>query len=243
MARWDPDKRWLGAVEIVAEMKREGLRPLLLARGGAEPHGDEVWAAVRARGLSRVDRKWSEPGSNGLLNALRNINGADVVNLQSPVDPESRRMLFRGSAVVLANSAHEPFGLVGLETMAAGGLACTGCSGEEYAIPGQNALVLETGNPHELLGMFQQLRTHPQKALALRRAGRQTAKKFTWPEIVQRILVPQLEIIESVDAPRSATGSIEPDPPVGSRRVHMRESLHSGEERNSSTAGSFLVNA
>jgi hypothetical protein len=37
---------------------------------------------------------------------------------------------------VFANSGHEPFGLVGLETMAAGGVACTGCSGEDYAIPG-----------------------------------------------------------------------------------------------------------
>ena len=244
MARWDPDKRWLGAVEIVARMKREGWRPLLIARGGAEPHGEEVWAAVRARGLRRIDREWTEPGTNGLLNALRNIDGADVVNLRSHVDPESRRMLFRGSAVVLANSAHEPFGLVGLETMAAGGVAGTGCSGEEYAVPGRNALVLETGNPREFLGMFHRLRTHPHEALALRRAGRSTAKQFAWPEIVQRILVPRLEFVESADASRSAVGRVVPQPPpVGPRRVHLPASLYSSQERSSWTAASFSANA
>jgi glycosyltransferase involved in cell wall biosynthesis len=208
MARWDPDKRWLGAVEIVAEMKREGWRPLLIARGGAEAHGEEVGAAIRARGLRRIDREWTEPGANGLLNALRYIDGADVVNLRSHVDPESRRMLFRGSGAVLANSAHEPFGLVGLETMAVGGVACTGCSGEEYAVPGQNALVLETGNPREFLGMFRRLRTYPHEALAVRRAGRSTAKRFAWPEIVQRILVPKIEFVEIAGALRRAASSV-----------------------------------
>jgi len=47
----------------------------------------------------------------------------------------------RGSLVVLADSVHEPFGLVGLEAMAVRGLACTGGTGEDYAEPGRNALV------------------------------------------------------------------------------------------------------
>jgi glycosyltransferase involved in cell wall biosynthesis len=211
MARWDPDKRWIGAIELVAEMKREGWRPLLIARGGAEPHGEEVLAAARARGLHRIDRDWIERGTKGLLEALRNVDGADVVNLRSHVDPKSRRMLFRASAVVLANSVHEPFGLVGLETMAAGGIACTGCSGEDYAVPGQNALVLETGNPREFLGMFHRLRTHPHEESALRRAGRWTAKRFVWSEIVQRVLVPRLELVYSVDSSRRAAGSLAPN--------------------------------
>ena len=132
------------------------------------------------------------------------MNGADVVNLRSHVDAESRHMLFRGSAVVLANSAHEPFGLVGLETMAAGGIACTGCSGEDYAVPGRNALVLETNDPREFLSMFSRLRTHPREAQALRRAGRRTARRFAWPEIVQRVLMPRVELSYDTGAPKSA---------------------------------------
>jgi len=201
MARWDPDKRWLGAVEIVGEMKQLGWRPLLIARGGAEAHGAEVLDSIRVRGLDRIDREWTKPGAAGLLEALRDVNGADVVNLRSHVDAESRQMLFRGSGAVLANSEHEPFGLVGLETMAAGGIACTGCSGEDYAVSGRNALVLETGDPKEFLCMFSRLRADPREAQALRCAGQRTAKQFAWPEIVQRVLLPRVELSYDTGAP------------------------------------------
>jgi hypothetical protein len=140
--------------------------------------------------LCRVDRECHEPGVRGLLE----VDGADVVNLRSHVDPDGRRTLFRSASAVLANSGHEPFGLVGLETMAAGGIACTGCSGEDYAVPGQNALVLETQDPNEFLGLFRRLRSNPGEAAALRRAGRWTARRFAWPEVIQRVLLPRVEL-------------------------------------------------
>jgi glycosyltransferase involved in cell wall biosynthesis len=193
MARWDPDKRWLSAVKIVAAMKRAGWRPLLIARGGAESHGAEVFAAMSAHGLERVDRMWRRPGVPGIREALHRIEGdIDVVNLCSHVDPGARQLLFRGSDAVLANSSHEPFGLVGLEAMAAGGLACTGGTGEDYALPGQNALVLETGEPEEFLGMFARLRDAPEQERAMRHAGRLTARRFSWSEVVERVLLPRL---------------------------------------------------
>ena len=89
-------------------------------------------AAAEARGLSWIERESSKPGTAGLLDALRDLDGAHVVNLRSHVDAESRPMLFRGSAAVLANSAHEPFGLVGLETMAAGNTLYESLGGGEY---------------------------------------------------------------------------------------------------------------
>jgi len=193
MARWDPGKCWLGTVEIVAAMKRAGWRPLLIARGGSEPHGAEVLAAMHAHGLQRIDREYREPGAGGLLRALTEVNGADVVNLRSHVDPDGRRTLFRSAGAVLANSGHEPFGLVGLEAMAAGGIACTGCSGEDYAVPGQNALVLETQDPNEFLRLFSRLRSRPDEAALLRRRGRWMARRFAWPEVVQRVLLPRVE--------------------------------------------------
>jgi len=208
MARWDPGKRWLGTVEIVAAMKRAGWRPLLIARGGSESHGAEVLAAMEARGLWRVDREWRAPGARGLLEALREVNGADVVNLRSHVDPESRRVLFRSVATVLANSDHEPFGLVGLEAMAAGGIACTGCSGEDYAVPGQNALVLETQDPNEFLGLFHRLCSEPGEASAIRRAGQWTAKHYGWADIVQRVLLPRVEPMYGAAPPARIAGRI-----------------------------------
>jgi glycosyltransferase involved in cell wall biosynthesis len=49
-------------------------------------------------------------------------------------------VLFHSAAAVLANSHHEPFGLVGLETMAAGGVACIGYTGEDYRYRSQRSI-------------------------------------------------------------------------------------------------------
>jgi len=194
VARWDPEKRWMMAIEIVASLKQHGWRPLLVARGGVEPHGGEVLAAAAAAGLQVVERQ-SCQGVSGVLEALSEVNGADVVVLRSPVDPEARRMLFQGAGAVLANSAHEPFGLVGLETMAAGGVACTGCSGEDYAIAGRNALVLQTTDPEEFLTLFGPLRTSPGRESAIRKAARRSAKHYMWPDIIERNILPRIPLM------------------------------------------------
>jgi glycosyltransferase involved in cell wall biosynthesis len=192
MARWDPDKRWMESMAIVAALKHQGWRPLALVRGGCEPYGGEVLARARDLGLHVVDRTWTEPGADGLLAALSDVGEADVVNLCSHVDPEARRVLFRAADAVLANSGHEPFGLVGLETMAVAGLACTGSSGEDYAVPGQNALVLETSEPREFIGLYGPLREHPEQAVRLRRAGQSTSRRYAWSRVVEGALLPRV---------------------------------------------------
>jgi len=198
VARWDPDKCWLLAIDTVGMMKSLGWRPLLIARGGVEAHGVDVLTMAVARGLQVVERVLPKPGVDGLLQVLDSLHDVDVVSLRSPLEPESRRMLLHGSAAVLANSKHEPFGLVGLETMAVGGVACTGCSGEDYAVPGRNALVLETTDPREFLGLFGELRANPTHERALRQAGRLTAKHYTWQQILQRHLLPRLRLLANV---------------------------------------------
>jgi glycosyltransferase involved in cell wall biosynthesis len=203
-------------------MKRMGMRPLLVARGGREAHGNEVLASIRAHGLVRADREWREAGARGLLAAMRDLDGADVVNLRSHVDPAARRVLFRGADAVLANSAHEPFGLVGLEAMAAGGLACTGATGEDYAVPGRNAVVLETGDPGELLSWLERLRARPEEGKSIRRAGRSTARLFAWPEVVERVLLPRAELamkqavsgVSRSDVRMDASGTLGPLQPL-----------------------------
>ena len=204
MARWDPDKRWCETIDMAAEMKRRGWRPLLLARGGSEPHGRDVLARARDQGLVVVDRAWPGSGPDGLIRALEGSETVDVVNLTAFVDASARRALFRGSSAVLANSCHEPFGLVGLEAMAAGGIACIGCSGEDYAVPGQNALVLETSSPTEFMGLFSRIRTDPREARALRRAGQATARRYAWPEVVRRVLLPRVDLASPPGAPAIA---------------------------------------
>ena len=192
VARWHPDKRWRTALGTVAELKRQGWRPLLIARGGDEPYGAEVRAFAQQLSLRWTDRTLDASGTSEFLGALREVNDVDVVNLCAHVAPVPRRLLLRGADAVLANSAHEPFGLVGLEAMAVGGLACTGCSGEDYVLPGQNALMLETDDPSEFLHLYGGLRSNPGAELALRRAARWTAKRFAWQEILQRVFLPRL---------------------------------------------------
>jgi glycosyltransferase involved in cell wall biosynthesis len=194
VARWDPDKRWLLAIDTVGAMKRVGWQPLLIARGGVEPYGAEVLAAAAAAGLRVADRLLPQRGVRGLMHALEGLQGVDIINLCSPLDPESRLVLFHSAAAVLANSQHEPFGLVGLETMAAGGVACIGYTGEDYAVPGHNALALETNDPQEFLDLFGTLRVNPTLERALRRAGRVTAQHYTWSRIMHRILLPRLRL-------------------------------------------------
>ena len=195
VARWDPDKGWLQAIDTISAMKRLGWQPLLIARGGLEAYGAEVLATAAARGLQVVERMMPQPGVGGLLRTLDQLGDVDMVNIRSPLDPDSRRVLYQTSDAVLANSRHEPFGLVGLETMAVGGIACTGCSGEDYAMPGRNALVLETTDPLEFLGLFGELRANPALERAIRRAGRRTAQQYTWLHIMQRYLLPRLRLL------------------------------------------------
>jgi glycosyltransferase involved in cell wall biosynthesis len=153
-----------------------------------------VLHAARQRGLRIVERAWGDPGVRGLAMALDDLAGVDVVHLKSHVDPAARRALFQASHAVLANSGHEPFGLVGLETMAAGGLACTGCSGEDYAVPGQNAIVLETGDPQEFVSLYRRMRAAPEIEARMRRAGRATARGYAWPEVVGSVLLPRVDL-------------------------------------------------
>jgi glycosyltransferase involved in cell wall biosynthesis len=192
MARWDPDKNWLGSIEIIAHMKQLGLRPLLIARGGLERHGLEVLRAMRRAGLRVAERDHAGSGLRGLVQALSDTASVDVLNVTRHVDRDSRRALFRASDVVLANSAKEPFGLVGLEAMAVGGIGCTGLTGEDYVMPGRNALVLQTSDPSEFVKLYMPLRADPEYEAAMRRAGRATARQYAWPEVIRTTLAPRL---------------------------------------------------
>ena len=206
VARWDPDKRWLLAIDTVAEIKRQGRRPLLVARGGVEAHGAEVGARARAAGLHVVERALGQPGTRGLIDAVSGVDHADVILLSTPLDREAAQLLFAGSSAVLANSGHEPFGLVGLEAMAAGGIACVGGTGEDYAVAGWNSLVLQTTEPREFVNALHRLETHPQEEHALRRNALATARRFAWSEIVSRVVLPQ--VAAGAAPPRANPGPV-----------------------------------
>jgi glycosyltransferase involved in cell wall biosynthesis len=192
VARWDSAKRWGLAIQAICAMKNKGWRPLLIARGGKEPYGSEVLQTAGALGLRVQERALFSPNEHGMLKSLEGLDEVDVVSLLTPINSKVRGVLFSGGDAVLANSTHEPFGLVGLEAMAVEGIACIGNTGEDYAIPGYNALVTETNDPWEFISLFGALKRNRTRERALRHAARRTAQQYAWPKIIQRVLLPKL---------------------------------------------------
>lgn len=185
VGRWDPDKRWNMAIYAVARLKGLGIRPRLVCRGGIEPYEGEVIHTAHSLGL-RVHNV-PAPERHDLDNwcaALASGGDADILNLKFFVPEELLRLLYASSDAVLANSGKEPFGIVGLEVMASGGIAVTGATGEEYARAFDNAVVLETDNPDEIVTSLAYLREHPEEANRMRQAARATAAEYTWTRVV-----------------------------------------------------------
>ena len=195
MARWDSAKRWLAAIRAVAVMKSEGWHPLLIARGGREPYGNEILRTAATLGLRVREGALFSADERGILSILDDANNVDVLNLLTPVEPKVRGLLFAGADAVLANSSHEPFGLVGLETMAVRGVACIGNTGEDYAIPGYNAIVMESDDPREFIRLYAALKASPVRERALKNAARRTAQQYAWMKIIRRVLLPKFSVL------------------------------------------------
>jgi glycosyltransferase involved in cell wall biosynthesis len=192
VARWDPDKRWLMAVDTVGELKTRGMRPLLVARGGIEEHGREVIDHARSVGLAAASVTCRDSSANALWQAIRTAPPSDVVFIQNALSRPQLQCLYRASDGVLANSGIEPFGLVGLEAMACGGVSFLGATGEDYATPGYDAISLQSSSPRELVGHLLHLRQHPDRVARLRHHARRTAKRFTWDRVIDAHITPML---------------------------------------------------
>jgi glycosyltransferase involved in cell wall biosynthesis len=188
IGRFDPDKRWLMAVSAAGYLKRHGARVKLVIRGGRESHGGQVLSQAEHQGLTLVGVK-APPDPAGLATILRDNPDADLINLTSFVSEEMLAVIYAAGDAVLANSGHEPFGLVGLEVMAAGGLAVTGSTGEDYAHAYRNALVMETDDPIELVTGLTTLKQRPQLAASMRRRGRVTARQYIWEKVIDELLL------------------------------------------------------
>jgi len=191
VARWDPDKRWLLAMEALARLKAHDRPAVLVARGGVEAHGGEVMHHAAQLGLSIRDIS-IESGASGdpgeYAAAFAQAGSAEVLNVTNPIPQPVLRVLYRAADGVLANSGREPFGLVGLEAMAAGGTAYTGNTGEEYVRHLRNAVVLDTEDPDEAAWYVRFMAERPNQQAALRAEARTTAKQFAWDCVSQDLL-------------------------------------------------------
>jgi glycosyltransferase involved in cell wall biosynthesis len=206
IGRFSPDKRWHQSLDAIAELRAGNLNARLLMRGGIESFGHGVLSHARQIGLDIAD--WNEPIQSpaDVATALARTGGAAVVNLRRFLPESVLPAISLASTAVLANSGHEPFGLVGLEAMAAGGVAVVGATGEEYARPYGNAIVVETAEGTELASALSGLVERPELSRRLRAAARQDAASFAWPEIIDGFLerMRYIAVRQRVALPRSA---------------------------------------
>jgi Glycosyl transferases group 1 len=145
-----------------------------------------------------------------LTQAIRAAVSTDMILLVSYLSEAQRKVLFQVADVVLANSGVEPFGLVGLEAMAVGGIAFVGSTGEDYVTPGYDAISLQTNDYREIVHHISYLRTFKERSLQLRQAAKRTAARHSWPLVIRGVLFPFLnELGLDLSAP-------EPAPSIGS---------------------------
>jgi glycosyltransferase involved in cell wall biosynthesis len=194
IGRFSPDKRWLMAIDALATEKARGHSVAAVIRGGLEPHGAEVQARARMQGLSVVDVALAREPSEAVAQ-LRELPPADIYNVTDFMAEPVVSLLYSSADAVLANSGHEPFGLVGLEVMAAGGVGFLGATGEDYAVSFFNSVVLDTDDPLEIGVALDVLRAHPEIAPRLREGARDTARSFTWRNVVVDNLLNRLRYV------------------------------------------------
>jgi glycosyltransferase involved in cell wall biosynthesis len=149
VGRFDPDKNWLQAIDAVAELRAMDLRaaadrarrPRAVRRGRVR----SARAAGCASNASKPTATTPKPSSR------RSPRATPTSFISRRFLPEATlAALYAACDAVLANSGKEPFGLVGLEVMAAGGIPVCGSTGEEYAEPFHNAIVCDTDDGREL---------------------------------------------------------------------------------------------
>jgi glycosyltransferase involved in cell wall biosynthesis len=181
MARWEREKGWSQALDALLALRERGRPATLVARsGGPTGAGSGLHSEASLRGL--VSREVSSPAQ--LLECLDGSkeSSVDVVDVRFGIRERLAAILYAASDGVLANSVSEPFGLVGLEAMAAGG------AGEDYAVSGQNAVVLETLEAAEIVDRSAELRAAPERVRRMRRAARKTAYEYTWDRVANVLL-------------------------------------------------------
>jgi glycosyltransferase involved in cell wall biosynthesis len=185
VGRYDPDKCWWSAVEAAALLKNNGKVVRFLCRGGIEPHGGEVLNHARELGLVVRDVEGRPDNWKDALEAISNAGTVDVYNLNFNMSQSMLRIFYTAADFILANSKHEPFGLVGLEAMAAGGVVFTGPTGETYSVDGAGAISIDTEDPSELVLIIENLRNHPERTQAIRQIAPFVAARYTWENVLE----------------------------------------------------------
>jgi glycosyltransferase involved in cell wall biosynthesis len=186
VGRFDPDKNWLQAIDAVGELRGRSFTPQLIVRGGREDYGRVVFERAHQRGLTVEHLEVDGSNVEAVASALSTCE-AEIVELRAFLPEETLYALYAAADAVLANSGKEPFGLVGLEVMAVGGIPVCGSTGEEYAEPFVNALVCDTDDGRELAEYLASVYGDDRRADRMRQAGYATANRFVWQTVLETL--------------------------------------------------------
>jgi glycosyltransferase involved in cell wall biosynthesis len=222
VARWQPDRGWEAAIELVNRLKEGGKKPVLLACGNAEPYRVKIAQKAIALGLRIgdvcVDGDIEEHHRTAelkeefspYLEAISRVAPVDIFNFLVPIPHSFLRIIYRASNVVLANNTRAPFGLAGLEAMAAGALVFTGCNGEDYATHLSNAVVLDSQRVEEIDFYLDYLMSHPVTREKISTDAKRTSQRWTWQETVNTLIC-KLEYQAEIQGVSIPAGRINPD--------------------------------
>ncbi|MGD9705887.1 MAG: glycosyltransferase family 4 protein [Acidimicrobiia bacterium] len=194
IGRWDPDKRWMMAIDALARLRDRGEHAALLARGwngnaAASAHHRDLRAHADRLGLPWHVAHREDPSADLATTIAAAGRDGGIVELAFPVAGTELRTLYGASDVVLANSGFEPFGLVGIEAMAASAIVIAGATGEDYVIPFHNGFALDSDDAGEIVRNLDWLRQRHGRAESLRAAAYETALRYRWTDIVERLVV------------------------------------------------------
>jgi glycosyltransferase involved in cell wall biosynthesis len=196
VGRFEPDKNWMQAIDALADLRASGIDARLIVRGRRNDYADEVFAQAHARGLGVERIAYEGLDGRKVIDGVA-LSDGPIVHLRSFLDEPTLSALYAAADAVLANSGREPFGLVGLEVIAAGGIAVCGATGEEYAEPFVNAVVCDTSDGREVATYLRALFADPAAAREMRRAGVETAHRYTWSHALAA-LERKIEYVDAV---------------------------------------------
>jgi glycosyltransferase involved in cell wall biosynthesis len=228
MARWSPDKGWEQALDAIGLLRATSIPITLLARcGGPSNGGAELHGLARERGLT-LHPVATAAELAGLL-AETPSRLPDLLSLEFGVSGNLARGLYAGARAVIANSLAEPFGLVGLEAMAAGGLVVTSGTGEDYAMDGVNAVVLRSLDPVELANTLRRHLSSPALGFPLRHHAMETARRYVWKSVIRNHVLPAIdEVLGRTGPPSLPAGNQKPDELAPRRKPRRRDQRQEG---------------
>lgn len=183
IGRFDPDRNWIRAVDALAELHAAGINARLIMRGRHNEYAERVFAHAYERGLGLDRLDYEGTDGHKLIGAIA-LSDRPIIYLHAFLDEPTLSALYAAADAVLARSGREPFGLVGLEVIAAGGIVVCGPTDEEYAEPFVNAIVCDTADGRELAIYLRALFANPRIADEMRRVGAETAERYSWSHAI-----------------------------------------------------------